>query len=132
MILDLIEQALSTVDLNVTFGIADPKDIDAPWNYIVYFRTKLRPNENKNSLTDYFTVAVVRENYVPDDVAYDIIDAMLKIPGMRLASDDMEYDYLKKDDDIRIEVMTLSFCRAKKRCKNGLTFSNHHLEIREF
>ena len=119
MILDLIEQALSTVDLNVTFGIADPKDIDAPWNYIVYFRTKLRPNENKNSLTDYFTVAVVRENYVPDDVAYDIIDAMLKIPGMRLASDDMEYDYLKKDDDIRIEVMTLSFCRAKKRCKNG-------------
>ena len=119
MILDLIEQALSTVDPNVTFGIADPKDIDAPWNYIVYFRTKARPNENKNSLTDYFTVAVIRENYVPDDVAYDIIDAMMKIPGMRLASDDMEYDYLKKDDDTRIEVMTLSFCRAKKRCKNG-------------
>ena len=111
-----IHDALLKFDENVHFGTASWVDKNEPWNYIVYGRTNSTPSENKTGYTDRYFVAVVREEYVPEELSDQIVDAITAIPGVRLDPSGVEYDYTRKPNtDVTIEVARITFYRARKR-----------------
>lgn len=113
--LDLINAALSEVDELVYYGMATKLPNGAPWNYTVFSREPSSRSANKTGFTDVYAVAVVRENYVPEDVLPAVIEAMESIPGMRLSDSSVEYDYMAKPGTSDIaEMMVVRFSKARK------------------
>lgn len=116
MILEDIQQKLLGIDSKVFYGKVDEKEIENDWNYIVFMRKKLSFDAQKNSFSDKFIVAVIRENFIPDGLENDVIEAMRTIPGVKLSSADGEYNYVQKPNtNTVVEILTLEFVRARKR-----------------
>lgn len=116
MILEDIQQKLEQIDSKVFYGKVDEKAISEDWNYIVFMRKRLSFDAQKNSFSDRFVIAVIRENFIPDGLENDIIEAMRTIPGVKLSSTDGEYNYVQKPNtNTVIEILTLEFVRARKR-----------------
>ena len=113
--LDAISEALSSVDERVYYGMASKLPKGAPWNYTVFSREPSNRNANKTGFTDVYSVAVVREEYVPEDVLPAVIEAMETIPGMKLADSTVDYDYMTKPGTTDIaEMMVVRFSKARK------------------
>ena len=116
MILEDIQQKLEEIDSKVFYGKVDEKEIGNEWNYTVFMRKKLSFDAQKNSFSDRFVVAVIRENFIPDGLENDVIEAMRTIPGMKVSSTDGEYNYVQKPNtNTVVEILTLEFVRARKR-----------------
>lgn len=116
MILDEIQTALETVDSKVFYGMVDDTQVSSDWNYIVFLRKRMSIGGNKQEYSDRYTVAIVRENYIPVELPERVIDAMCKIAGMRVASTDCEYSYTQKPNtNTVVELVTIEFVRARKR-----------------
>ena len=114
--LQAIEQALREIQEPVFYGSADDVGNASLWNYIVFFRDRRARNQNNTGFTDYFTVAIVHENWVLDEMIDAVIDKLEALPGMRLANSDVSFDYTRKPGtNAVIEVATLTFSRARKR-----------------
>ena len=114
--LQAIESALREVQEPVFYGSADDVGNAALWNYIVFFRDRRARNQNNTGYTDYFTVAVIHENWVPDEMIEAVIEKVEALPGFRLANTDVVFDYARKPGtNAVIEVATLTFSRARKR-----------------
>ena len=114
--LQTIEAALKEVIEPVFYGSADDVNNAALWNYIVFFRDRRTRNQNNTGVTDYFTVGIVHENWVPDELIETTIAKMEAIPGIRLANTDAVFDYTRKPGtNAVIEVASLTFARARKR-----------------
>jgi hypothetical protein len=116
LILDDISTALKTIDERVYYGAVDRDKItDATtWDYIVFGRESLKPQQN-TGYTEAFRVVVVRENYVPDGLAERVIEAMRAVNGFR-PSGDVEYIYDRKGNtNIIVEMAVLEFSRPKKQ-----------------
>ena len=114
--LEAIESKLREVADLVFYGSADDVANNALWNYIVFFRDSLRRGANNTTLTDYFTVGVVHENWVPDEMIESVIEKMESLPGMRLANTDIEFNYSRKPStNAVIEIASIKFSRARKR-----------------
>lgn len=115
MILDEIEAALKTLGMPVFYGMQGIGEAEE-WNYIVFSRPKVSRSQSKHSKTKYFTVAVVCEGFVPDDFDDEVEAAMRAVPGVRLASDDIEFDYVRKPNTgVVVELMAMRFYVAGKR-----------------
>ena len=113
--LQAIEQALREIQEPVFYGSADDVGNASLWNYIVFFRDRRARNQNNTGYTDYFTVAIIHENWVPDEMIDSVIDKLEALPGMRLANTDASFDYTRKPGtNAVIEVATLTFSRARK------------------
>ena len=115
---DDIKNKLLEVDDHIYYGIVpDNVEID-DWNYFVFGQRKLR--KSGTSLTDlngYWYVTIVREDFIPDDVVFQVIDKMSEIAGLRLADGDYEYNYTTKGStNIVVEILELQFTKTKKRC----------------
>jgi hypothetical protein len=116
LILEDIQQKLLEIDSKVFYGKADGKKIENEWNYIVFMRKRLSYDAQKNSFSDKFIVAVIREDFIPEGLENDVIEAMRTINGMRLSSTDGEYSYVTKPNtNTVVEILTLEFVRARKR-----------------
>ena len=114
--LQTINDILLNFDKNVHYGTASWAKKSEPWNYIVYGRSNATPSENKTGYTDRFFVAIIREEFVPEELPEQIIDAITAIPGVRLDSSGVEYDYTRKPNtDVTIEIARITFYRARKR-----------------
>jgi hypothetical protein len=114
--LQTIESALREVQEPVFYGSADDVGNTALWNYIVFFRDRIARNQNNTGYTDYFTVAIIHENWVPDEMIEAAIVKMEALPGFKLANADVSFDYTRKPGtNAVIEVATLTFARARKR-----------------
>ena len=114
--LQAIESTLREVQEPVFYGSADDVGNAALWNYIVFFRDRRARNQNNTGYTDYFTVAVIHENWVPDEMIEAVIEKVEALPGFRLANTDVVFDYARKPGtNAVIEVATLTFSRARKR-----------------
>ena len=86
------------------------------WNYIVFNRKPTKINSNQTSYAYYFSVNIVRENYVPEGLDLEVIQKMKEIPGIKLAGNDMEYNYIKKPNtNIVVEMLSIDFIKAEKR-----------------
>jgi hypothetical protein len=106
---------LQEIDENVFYGTVSNRMREALWNYIVFNRSKLSVSQGRTGYSDYYEVHIVREDYIPDGLDEDVIKKVLEIPGMRLASDDGVYTYVRKDNtDNVVEMLSLRFVRARK------------------
>lgn len=112
--LDAIKEKLEgTFDLPVYYGMAANHPRTAPWNYIVFSRNRLRRDENRTSYVQGYSVAIVRENYLYDFDALDVIAAMESLPGIRLVNGDVEFVYDLHNTTV-VEMCILRFARGVK------------------
>lgn len=114
-----IKVALEKIDSNIEYGILT-KDLEQTdkWNYIVFGQEKLVKDDTGNDLKYYFSIVIVREGYIPDNLILEIIDAVETIPGLRLANGDHSFEYAQKGNtDFSVEILELRFVRKLKRCK---------------
>ena len=113
--LELIESKLQEVLNPVYYGSARDENI-ALWNYIVFWRDSTKRSTNNTSFTDYYTVAIVHENWVPDDIIEQTISKLEAVPGIRLSNAEISFNYSRKPStDAVIEIATLTFCAPRKR-----------------
>lgn len=116
MILEDITNKLKEIDENVFYGIVDNSMREIPWNYIVFERKRMRTNENKTGYSYFYSVHIIREAFIPEGLEESMIAKMLEIPGMRLAGDDGEYDYiLKPNTNTVVEMFSIDFVKARKK-----------------
>ena len=113
--LDLISAALADIDERVYYGTAAKLPKGQPWNYTVFSREPAHRSANKTGITHVYAISVVRENFVPEGMMGEVIDAMESIPGMRMAGDTIEFDYqVKPGTSDTCEMMTVKFSKAVK------------------
>lgn len=116
MILDDIKAKLTEIDPKVFYGMADDSEITDEWNYIVFMRKGVSFSDSKCSFTDRFTVAVIREDYIPEGMDKEIIEKLCSIDGVRVADPDFQYNYVQKPNtNTVVEILTMEFVRARKR-----------------
>lgn len=116
MILQEIQTKLEELDPKVFYGMVDETVITNEWNYIVFSRKALSASNNRTGYSDRFTVAVIREGYIPEDFDIAVIEKMCEISGMKLASPDSQYTYVQKPNtNTVVELLTMEFVRARKR-----------------
>ena len=115
MVLEEIEQALGAFGMPVFYGRQHIGQAE-PWNYIVFARDEYVRSESRHGKTKGFTVAVVHEDYVDDDMDDRIAEALAAIPSVRPSGDPIEFDYTSKPGTgITVEVMVMRFVKAEKR-----------------
>lgn len=116
MILNRIKEALEAVDPNVYYGMAGTVDDGDLWDYLVFARKSLSAADQRTGYVDTYRVAIVRENFIPNETVFQVVDAMLSIPGMRLASNAFDYDYATKGKtNTVVELLVLEFTKPVKR-----------------
>ena len=115
MILETIKNKLLEVDPNVFYGMVDNSMRENVWDYIVFNRKITKPKSDRTGYGHYFTVNIVRENFIPEGLDLTVIDKMREIPGMKLADTDMEYHYTEKPNtNIVVEMLSIDFVKAVK------------------
>lgn len=116
MLLEEIQSKLEEIDSKVFYGMVDEDKITDDWNYIVFMRKALSIAEKRTGYSDRFTVAIIRENFIPEGLEIQVIDKMLEISGMRLANPDCQFSYTKKPNtNVVVELLTIEFVKARKR-----------------
>lgn len=115
--LKLIESKLQEVLNPVYYGVArDDEENITLWNYIVFWRDNTKRSTNNTSFTDYYTVAIVHEDWVPHELIEQIISNLEGIPGMKLSNSEIGYNYSRKPSTKAvIEIATLTFSCPRKR-----------------
>lgn len=112
-----ISDALEATGEQVWYGRAGSLTPEDLWNYVVFYRLNLGVNQSKTSFVDTYEVAIVHEEYVPDETITAVITAMRSIPGMRLSGTDGVYQYTTKPNTEQVvEILTLDFVRPSKVC----------------
>lgn len=120
MILDDIKNKLKEVDENVFYGAVNRSIREMVWDYIVFERKNIDIKAEKTGRSYYFTVHIVREEFIPEGIELDVIDKMLEIPGMKLAGETPTFDYIvKPNTDIVVEMLSISFVRPVKGWNRG-------------
>lgn len=118
--LNEIKDALESLGLPICYGQAGTLDGEDPWDYVVFFRNSTSPNATKRSLTDDFTVAIVQEDFVSESIITDAVKAVCSIPGVRLASSGISYEYTRKPStSATVEVALIGFVKPSKVCPDG-------------
>lgn len=116
MLLEDVEVKLKEIDEKVFYGMVDENEIENEWNYIVFMRKSLSTSDTRQGYTDRFTVAIIRENYIPEGLDVEVINKMRELAGVRLANSDSPYSYVKKPNtNTVVELLTIEFARARKR-----------------
>ena len=109
-VLEDMRRQLEKIGPQVYYGQAGALSKDDEWDYVVFFRDRFELNQNKTSGSLYFRVAVVRENYVEENMEWKLMEILSEIPGLRPVPD-AEYDYTTKPDTQNVvEVLSISFC----------------------
>lgn len=111
-LLSTIRDKLLTVNKNVFYGSADQLN---EWDYIVFMRQRTNITDRiKKAL--YFSVAVVAEDYIEEDMEEKVIKAMTSIPGMKVADSDISYEYtIKPNTNTVVELMVITFVKGAAR-----------------
>lgn len=116
MILDEITKKLEEIDPVVFYGAVDKKMKEEIWDYIVFNRSVMKFSASKKGYTDGYTVHIVREEFIPDGLAEEVIEKMEEIAGMKVGSSDSEYTYMvKPSTDAVVEMLSIDFMRARKK-----------------
>lgn len=120
MILEQIKDALEPIGLPIYYGMAGTLDGEDPWDYIVFFRETTTPSSSKTGLTDAFSVAIVQEDFVSDEFITKAIKALTDLPGVRLSTRGVEFDYTNKPNTSAvIELAVIHFVRPSRVCRDG-------------
>lgn len=114
--LNEIEETLKELDKNVYYGMST-HDEDNEWNYIVFNRKKMKPSsKNLLGFTDYYSITIVRENYIPEGFELKLIEEIENKTKLKLADNEYMYNYvIKPNTNTVVELLTIDFIKAKKR-----------------
>lgn len=117
--LNEIEKALKELDNNVYYGISTHNE-KCEWNYIVFNRKKIKPSgKNLLGFTDYYSITIVRENYIPEGFEREVIEKIEKDTMLKIADNEYMYNYLiKPNTNTVVELLTMDFVKAKRRVEN--------------
>ena len=114
--LQTIEANLKEVLEPVWYGSAQDISNAAMWEYIVFFRDRTSRSSTNKGYTDYYTVAIIFENWVPVEIVEKVVEKMESISGVHLALTDINYDYTRKPNtNAVVEIATLTFSHARKK-----------------
>ena len=119
VILEEIQKALESVsDMPVYYGKTFASENDKQ-NYIVFNRRNVsKSGKNNCDFNYYYQVHIIHENYIPEGFEHKIVDAMEAIPGMKLNTDNHNYQYvLLNSTDTVVELLTLTFTKTVRGCK---------------
>ena len=109
MILNDIKDKLLELDNHVYYGMVDDEIREMVWDYIVFERNRISFNQNKSGASHYFTVHVIRENFVPVGFEMTVKDKMCEIPGVRI-SGDPTFEYVPKPNtNVVVEMLSIEF-----------------------
>ena len=113
-----IKEKLLELDKTVYYGLVPDTVANDDWNYIVFGQRKIKKSGTSSTdLNGYWYVTIVREDYIPDDIVFEVLEKMSEIAGLRLADGDYEYTYtFKGNTNIVVEILELQFTKTKKRC----------------
>lgn len=114
----LIEFKNNNPELNircVKYGAMPAGESDIK-NYIVFNRSVTsRSGTSKTDFNKYYEIHLVHEDFIPEDSEFTLINKILEIPGIKLASNDIEYDYaIKSKTKTVVEIATITFTKALK------------------
>lgn len=114
--LDTIRETLETFG-DTHYGRADVETTET-WDYFVFRRVNLKKKGSGGTdYNRYYQVAIVRENYIPENYEFEIIKAICTATRMRLADVDVLYDYtFKGATDLIVEVALITFTEHIKGC----------------
>lgn len=115
---NLIQEKLLELDSHIFYGLVpEGADIDE-WNYFVFGQKSFRKSGTSgNDLNFYWYVTIVRENFIPDDDVIKVLNKITEIPGLRLADDECEFNYITKGNtNIVVEMVEIRFTKTKKGC----------------
>lgn len=113
--LDAINDALSVLGYPIHYGTAANIDKSQPWNYLVFSRDNISGNTNLSSYDTRYAVAVIHEDFVPEEDFRHVVAAMTSIPGMRF-SGEAQFDYMAKPGTTNVvELMVVRFNKPEKR-----------------
>jgi hypothetical protein len=115
LILEEITEKLEQIDRNVFYGAVDMSMKETLWNYIVFNRVKLTPSQNRTGYTAEYAVHIVREDFIPEGLEEEVIEALKTIKGLRVDSDGGTYDYVTKPSTNNVvEMFTVNFYIPRK------------------
>ncbi|MDD3185945.1 MAG: hypothetical protein ACOX1S_05340 [Anaerostipes sp.] len=84
------------------------------WDYFVFGRRNVSKERN-DFKTKYF-VAIVRENFIPENFEIDVIKKVEEIKGLKFTNEAMyEYTKSRKTDHV-VEILVLEFAKIKRSC----------------
>lgn len=115
MILNDIKEKLLEVDPNVFYGMVDNSIRETVWDYMVFHRKRISISQNKTNFSYYFTVSIIRENFIPEGLDRTVISKICEIPGMRVADNDPVFNYVAKPNtNVVVEMLSIDFVRPVK------------------
>lgn len=118
MILTNLKNKLNDLKPNKVFYGMINQELEE-WDYIVFYRTNT--TDNRTSFTREFQVAVIEENYIPENYDEVVINKVSEIPGVHVVGN-VEFEYTRKNNtDTVIEVMLINFaysCKKGDKCGN--------------
>ena len=117
--LDKIKEKLESLEYGPVFYGAVPEMMELEeWNYLVFSRVSNRFDQRKTSITPYYEITIVAEDYVPEDIVKKVLWALDLIPGMSLAGEEIPFDYIRKPNTSTVvETATITMCEPQKYCK---------------
>lgn len=114
--LDTIRETLEAFG-NTYYGNANPEN-NEPWNYYVFRRYALKKAGSGSDFIRRYTVAIVKENYIPEGHEFEVINAIREKTRLKLADTDITYSYVfKGSTDLVVEIAVITFSEPLKGCK---------------
>lgn len=114
-----IKEQLLKIEENVFYGIAPETHVKSADNLdcmIFGVSNYQRKSDKSLDLQGTWYVVIVREDYIPEDLIFQVIDTLHCISGLRLTSDSFDVEYLQKGNtDVTVEAVRLTFSRTIKR-----------------
>lgn len=109
-----IENAIKDYENKLFYGRATIELTDK-WNYSIFKRDDII--HDKNSMKFNYSLAIVRENYVEEELIFNIIDKILSNTNLKLRDTNFKFDYFyNQKSDIVCETVVIEFYRSTKVC----------------
>ncbi|MCD8208670.1 MAG: hypothetical protein LUD72_12085 [Bacteroidales bacterium] len=121
MMLDEIKAALEQgFDIPIYYGTSAEASGQAIYDYIVFWRESMDWKVNsKGDYTEHYKVALVRQNFIPEDEQTKVIDTLRGIPGLK-ETGNVAFDYMTMPGTaLAMEVAEYEFIAARKRLDGG-------------
>lgn len=111
---DKIKEALKEIVQDVYYGAGRFQGREN-WDCIVFGKRRTGKSESKGGITRRYFVAIVKEEYIPEDLEKQVIEKM-KTLGFKISDTDTAYDYVQKAGECTVEICTMEFGKTEKRC----------------
>lgn len=112
---DKIKTTLAEIEPNVYYGIGRFQG-RTEWDCIIFGKRRRKKSSESISTSKRWFVAIVKEECIPEGMEDTVIDAMKKI-GMKLTTDDIQYDYVEKSGESIVEICMMEFTKIEKGCR---------------